>query len=83
MILPINHLENWRVIRQRKQAQIEEDVILENYTRVHHDYRIGDWVMVRRKMTLSVKHHLKVCMKLFNIEKTELLPFKWERSQIE
>ena len=27
MILQINHLENWRLIRQRKQAQIDKDVI--------------------------------------------------------
>ena len=82
MILPINHRANWRLIRQRKQAQIDKDVIPENSTRVDHDYRIGDWVMARKKMTLNMKHHLKVRMKLFKIGQTEPLPFKWERSHI-
>ena len=49
MIVPINHLTNWISIRQRKQAQIDEDVIRENSTKVYHDYRIGDWVMVGEK----------------------------------
>ena len=49
MILPINHLASWILIHQRKQAQIEKEVIRENSTRVNHDYRIGEWVMVRGK----------------------------------
>ena len=57
MIQPINHLVNWRLIRQRKQAQIDKDVIHENSTRVNHNYIIGDWAMVREKMTLNMKHH--------------------------
>ena len=44
MILPINHLANWRLIPYSKQAQIYKDVICENSTRVDHDYRIVDWV---------------------------------------
>ena len=49
MILPMNHIDNWRLILQRKQAQIEKDVIRENSTRVDHDYIIGEWFMVRGK----------------------------------
>ena len=49
MILPLNHIANWGLIRQRKQAQIDKDVICENSTRVDHDYRIGEWVMARKK----------------------------------
>ena len=48
MILPINHIASWRYIRQRKQTQIEKDVICENSTRIDHDYRFGDKVLVRR-----------------------------------
>ena len=70
MILPINHIANWRLIHQHKQAQTEKYVIRENSTRVDHDYIIGDWVMVRGKMTLNMKHHLKVRMKLFKIGQT-------------
>ena len=49
IILPINHIANWRLIRQRKQAKIDKDAICENSTRVDQDYRIGDWVTVRKK----------------------------------
>ena len=49
MILPINHIANWRLIRHRKQAQIDKDVNRKNSTRVDYDYRIGDWVMVREE----------------------------------
>ena len=49
MILPINHTANWRLICQLKQAQKDKEVIHENSTRVNHDYRIGDWFMVRLK----------------------------------
>ena len=63
MILPINHLDNWRLIRQRKQAQIDKDIIRKISTRVDHDYRLGDWVMVIKRMILNMKHYLKVRMK--------------------
>ena len=49
MILPINHLENWRLILQRKQVQIDKYVIRENSTTVDHGYIIGYWVMVKGK----------------------------------
>ena len=53
MILLINHLENWRFIRQRKQEQIKNNIIRENFSRINHDYKIGHKVMVRRN------HHYK------------------------
>ena len=83
MILPINHLANWRFICQRKQAQIEKNVINENSTRINHNYRSGDQIMLREKTTLNMKHHLKVRMILFKCGKTEQLLFKRERSQID
>ena len=83
MILPINHIANWKLICQRKQVQIEKDILRENSTIVNHDYRIGEWVKVRKEITLNMKHHLKVRMTLFRRGKMELLPFKWERSQID
>ena len=45
MILPINHIADWRYIRQRKHAQIDKDVIRENTTIIDHNYRVGDKVM--------------------------------------
>ena len=58
-------MANRRLILKRKQGQIDKDVIHENSTRVNHDYRIREWVMVRGKMNLNMKHHLKVRMKIF------------------
>ena len=49
MILPINHVADCRYIRQRKQAQIDKDVIHENTTRICHNYRVGDKVMTLPK----------------------------------
>ena len=42
MILPIDYIANWRLMPQRKQAQIDKGVICENSTRVDHDYIIED-----------------------------------------
>ena len=49
MILPINHVEDWRYISQRKQTQIYNDVIRKKTTRIDHDYRVGDKVMTLTK----------------------------------
>ena len=34
MILPINHIANWRHICQLKQRQIEKDIIHRNFTEI-------------------------------------------------
>ena len=44
MILPINHLTDWRQISQHKQAQIDNDVIRENAKIIDHDSSVGDQV---------------------------------------
>ena len=38
MILPINHVADWRYICQRKQTKINKDVACDNTTRIDHDY---------------------------------------------
>ena len=45
MILPINHVADWRYIRQRKQTQIDNDAIQEKNNRINHDYRVIDTVL--------------------------------------
>ena len=40
IILPINHVADWRYMRQSKQAQIDKDTIRENTTIIDHDYRL-------------------------------------------
>ena len=42
MILPINHVADWRYIHQHKQTQINKDVNLKNTNRIDHDYKVGD-----------------------------------------
>ena len=50
MILPIDYIEDWRYIRQRKQGQIEKYVIYEKYTIIDYNYIVGDQVMVVNKI---------------------------------
>ena len=49
MILPIKHIENWRLICQRNKLQTDKGAILENYTIVDHNNRIEEWVMARKE----------------------------------
>ena len=44
MILTINHVADWRYIRQRKQKQINKYINRENNTRIDYNYRVGDKV---------------------------------------
>ena len=73
---PINLTRNWRLTHQRKQAQIDKDILCKNSTRVDQDYIIGDWFMVRGKMTLNMEHYLKFRTKLLNPRQMEMLPFR-------
>ena len=41
IIIPINHISDWRYIHHRKQTKINKDVYRENTTRIDHDYRVG------------------------------------------
>ena len=49
MILPIDHIADWIYIHQRKQAQIDKEIICEKTTRIYHNYRVGDKVMTLTK----------------------------------
>ena len=46
MIIPINHVADWRYICQHKQAKIDKDVIRGNNTRIDYNYRVGDKLMI-------------------------------------
>ena len=67
MILPINHIENWGYIRQRKQSQIGKYVICKNSTRIDHDYNIGDKVMVRINQAYKYKTPFQGPYEIFQI----------------
>ena len=47
MILPINHVLDWRYIRQRKQTQIKKDTSREYNTIIDHNYRLVDKVTTK------------------------------------
>ena len=48
MIFNIQHAANWEYIRQNKQDRIEKNNKAENAKRVHHTYKQGDPVLLRR-----------------------------------
>ena len=49
MIIPINHVPDWRYICKCKQNQIDKDVTLGNTTRIGHDYKVGNKVMTKNR----------------------------------
>ena len=49
MILPINHIADWRYIRHCKQVKINKDAIRENTTGTDNNYRVGDKFLTRNK----------------------------------
>ena len=60
MILPINHVADWRYIWHLKQAQINKDVINENTSRIDHNYRVVDNVMIKTKSAYKYRTSFKV-----------------------
>ena len=59
MILPINHIADWRYIRQRKHAQTNKDVNSKNTTRRDHDYRVGDKVTTNNRSAYKYETPLR------------------------
>ena len=55
MILPIDHIVNWRYMLQRKQAQPEKGVIRVNSIRINYDFNIGYKIIVRRNQVYKYK----------------------------
>ena len=65
MILPINHVVDWRYIRQRKQMQIDNDIIQENNNRIDQDYRVGDKVITLTNSAYKYKTPYRGPYKIF------------------
>ena len=59
MILPINHVADWRYICQCKQTQINKYSIRENTTRIDYDYRVGDQVIMDKKFAFKYETPFK------------------------
>ena len=64
MILPINHVADWRYISQRKQAQIDKAVVWGKTTRIDHGYIVGNKVMTRTKSSFKYETPYRVMYKI-------------------
>ena len=67
MILPINHVVDWRCVHQRRQTQIDNYVIRENTTIIDHNYREGNKVMTLTKSAFKYKTPYRVPYKKFQM----------------
>ena len=48
-ILNIKHVANWEHFRQRKQLRINHNNKQENTRQTHHQYKVGDKILVKHK----------------------------------
>ena len=64
MILPINHIEDCRYIRQCRQAQLYKDVIRENSTIIDHYYIVVDQLMTRINSAYKYETLFKVAYEI-------------------
>lgn len=65
MVLPIQYVAEWDLIRKRKQLKIDESNMRENKNRVEYDYKIGDFVLIsdkdiKRKLDCPTKGPYKI-----------------------
>ena len=74
MILPINNKEDWGYIHQRKQSQIEKYVIRKNSTRIDHNYRVVDEVVLEKKQGINTKPDLEARINVIKHVQTEHIP---------
>ena len=47
-ILPIQHQADWKYIQTKKQKLIDMNNKRENRTRIPHEYKVGDMILVSR-----------------------------------
>ena len=48
MIFPTIYVANWRTIQQQRELRVKRDTNRENQSRIDHDYRKGDLVLILR-----------------------------------
>ena len=53
MILPIKNTEDWGLIRQKNQMQINKDNICKNNKIVCYGYKVGDKIMLNTKAVFN------------------------------
>ena len=59
MIVPIEHVGNWRLIYQRKQKLIDRNTDQENSTRTTHHSKVDDKVLIRNNQGKKMKPHIR------------------------
>ena len=48
MLFDLEHIPDWKSIRARRQAAIDRNTFQENYKRIDWDYKVGDYVTIKR-----------------------------------
>ena len=59
VILPINHVVDWRYIRHCKQTYINKESIREESTIINYDYRVGDKVMLKGEIYIKIQNTIQ------------------------
>ena len=65
MILPINHVADWRYIHQHLKTQINKDVARENTNRINHNYRVVDKVKTNIRSAYKYETQFKGPYEIF------------------
>ena len=60
MILNMQYLADWNVIKARKQQLIRKNNIIKNSKRIPHQYKVGDMVMLENHRANKYKQPYKV-----------------------
>jgi hypothetical protein len=58
MVLPIKFMADWGAIDQQRQKEIGRNNRRENASRISHDYKVGDKVLL--KSEVSILENLKL-----------------------
>jgi hypothetical protein len=56
MVMPITFMTDWGAIEQQRQTEMDRNNIRENASRINHDYKVGDKVLLKK----PVKHLRKL-----------------------
>jgi lipopolysaccharide biosynthesis regulator YciM len=48
MVLPINFVADWGAIEQQRQKEMARNNKRENASRINHDYKVGDKVLLKK-----------------------------------
>jgi hypothetical protein len=55
MILPMKFMEDWGTIEQQRQKEMVHNNRRENDSRISHDYKVGDKILLKKTRQASKK----------------------------